>query len=120
MPGTAANSGAQLFYKVRRFVSIREIADVLLAGQADHHPQAVVEGDVEQLARRHRMRNPHCVETAARHRGEVALDALVIPVLAAGGVRPKRPVGDAAEVKLVVAGGKELALNPRPASAGAR
>lgn len=93
-----------------------EKVDVLLPGDADHDAQPVPGCGVQQGGRRDGV-GADGVDAVRGHRREVALDLLGRRKLAAGPVRAKRAVGDAAQGELLVARVEELPLDAR-ATAG--
>src|SRR5258706_10441536 len=89
-------------FNIWRFlVGVDQITDVLLRGESHHNPQTMAKRDVEQGARRHRMRNSDCVDSVHNHQCEVLLDLRRVVVLAFANVGPKSTVTDAFDVKLL-------------------
>jgi hypothetical protein len=73
---------ADLTLKVGRVAPIDQIADILLAGETCHHPQAAALRDVEQFAWRVRVRDSDSIEPVLGDQPKVAVDPLEIRVLA--------------------------------------
>ena len=80
---------------------VGEVARVLFGRQADEYAQAVAFGDIQQLARRHRVRDADSVEAGAGHLTEVAIDLIEVAVLALLIVGPEGAIGGAAHVQLL-------------------
>ena len=97
-----------------RLLSVDQQAEVLLGGQPHHDSEAVLPRDVEQGARRHRVRDADGVDATRGHLREVRLDDGGVVILAAVRVRAECPVGDAAHEELVVTDENELAAHLRP------
>ena len=98
-------------FDVRRIPRVREVADVLFRRQADHHPEAVARGRIEEGDRGHRVGDAHGVEPGFGHLREVPLDGVVTPVLVAVRVRLERAVRDALDPELLAPCVEELAAD---------
>ena len=85
-----------------------EEADVLRPRDGDQHAQPVLGGAVEEPARRHG-EGAEAVHAELRHEPEVGLQRRLVGKGKAVPGDPERPVGDAAQVELVVAHEEELA-----------
>ena len=87
-----------------------EKADVLGPGNAEHHPQVMGLGPIEQPPRRYRERTDH-VGTELGHERKISLDHVALGELRAMRSGLEGAVGDRLHVELLVAREKELALN---------
>ena len=102
--GSCADRGSD----VEVLLGIDQVARVLLGREPDHHAQAVPARDVEQRARRHRVRDAHRVDSRFGHLREVAIDLCEIGVLILVHIGPERAVCHAADVELLRAREQEL------------
>ena len=89
--------------------SVVEKRNVLRPGQADHDPQAMRLGFVEQVGPWGGVRADR-VDAEIRHQAEVFGDAGARRKLIPVGIRRKSAVGDALDEEAVVAGAQELAV----------
>ena len=91
---------------------IVEERDVLRPGEACHHAQPVLAGQVEQIERRGRI-GAHGVDPGARHEMEVAVDKATFGKVVAVSARRERTVRDAAHEKSTMVDVNELSVNTR-------
>src|SRR5262245_48012007 len=98
---------------IGRPLAVDQISRIVLGAQPHHDVQSMALGGVQQCAGRHGVWDANGVEIVPRHLREVPLDDGEIVVLATLGIRPERPVGDAAHPQLLVADEEELATRPR-------
>ena len=92
--------------------AVVEEGDVLLPGQAGHHPETVVQRGIEQPRWRRRVR-PHRVDALRGHGGEVGIDLRAGAEPLALAVGAKGAVGDASHPQPLVADGEKLPVDTR-------
>ena len=109
--GRMSGAGADFFahHRFERTSAVAIIKETRRAfdRQTDHHPQAVALGGVQKPAWRHGV-SANGVDAARRHQQEVALHRFRGGKLVPLGVGPKRAVGNASNVKLLLADENEL------------
>ena len=113
MPGDRAHLLADDASDVRRRVAVDQVADVLLGREPDHDAEAVALREVEELGRRHRVRDPDDVDAVRGHLREVVVDRGQVVVLAPVRVRLEGAVADPADAEPVVADAEVLPANAR-------
>src|SRR5207245_2743091 len=85
---------------------------VLSPVEADHDPKPVLQGHVQEPARRTRV-DPHHVETVRGHEGEIPCDHLRIQALLAVVADEERAITDASDPELLIPDVQELPADRR-------
>src|SRR5262249_25052676 len=94
-------------------VTVGQISGVLLRGESDHDAQTVLCRDVEQVERRHRVRNPDRGEAGISHPREIVINGTEPPVLATMGVWSEGSVGHTPRPEFFIPDIKELSATDR-------
>src|SRR5262245_22422255 len=113
MSGAVASPGAHARFDRAGARRVVEEGDVLLPGQAHHHPKAVALGGIEEPARGDAV-GADRVEAVRGDLAEVRLDDRAGADLLPGRLRAEGAVGGTAHPQLPIAVVQELALDPGP------